>query len=186
MNLNILEEKLSEFPLYTYFFFDPAELEFSDRVRWICEHECTQFGKSWACPPGVGTVDACRANCLSYRNCLAIATLTEVDDITNMEQTLATRTDHEQITDQVAQILQELGDTPFVLSTESCAICPRCAILDHQPCRMPKRMHPCVESQGINIIPVLEKRGLEFQYGQNVVTWVSLLLFDKKMQDCNQ
>ena len=38
-------------------------------------------------------------------------------------------------------------------------------------------MHPCVESQGINIIPTLEANGLEFQYGSNVVTWVSLLLF---------
>ena len=38
-------------------------------------------------------------------------------------------------------------------------------------------MHPCVESQGINIIPTLEENGLEFQYGQNTVTWVSLLLF---------
>lgn len=41
-------------------------------------------------------------------------------------------------------------------------------------------MHPCVESQGINIIPTLEENGLEFQYGQNVVTWVSLLLFETK------
>ena len=38
-------------------------------------------------------------------------------------------------------------------------------------------MHPCVESQGINLIPLLEKFGLDFQYGQNVVTWVSLLFF---------
>ena len=38
-------------------------------------------------------------------------------------------------------------------------------------------MHPCVESQGINVIPVLEQNGLEFQYGENVVTWISMLLF---------
>ena len=38
-------------------------------------------------------------------------------------------------------------------------------------------MHPCVESHGINIVPVLEECGLEFQFGQNVVTWVSLLFY---------
>lgn len=177
MNRELLEEKLSELPLYTYFFVDPGVLEFSDRVRWICEHECSRFGNSWACPPGVGTVEACRDRCLSYRNCLVIATTTEVEDIANMEETLATRGDHEEITDQTAEVLRELGENPFVLSTESCAICPRCAILDGQPCRFPERMHPCVESQGINIVPVLEENGLEFQFGQNVVTWVSLLLF---------
>lgn len=179
MNQTLLEEKLAELPLYSYFFTSPEKLEFSPRVRWICEHECTQYGKSWACPPGVGTVEACRAHCLEYKNCLVIATLTEVEDISNLEQTLATRREHEEITDQAADILRQLGEEPFVLSTESCAICPRCAILDGQPCRFPERMHPCVESQGINVIPTLEKHGLEFQYGGNVVTWISMLLYQK-------
>lgn len=177
MNMELLEQKLSELPLYIYFFIDPKELEFSQRVRWICEHECNRYGQSWACPPGVGTVEECRAKCLSYNRGLLISTTTEVEDIADIEATLATRGDHEEITDQVADVLRELGVEPYVLSTESCAVCPRCAILDGQPCRFPKKMHPCVESQGINIIPVLEAGGLEFQYGQNVVTWVSLLLF---------
>ena len=38
-------------------------------------------------------------------------------------------------------------------------------------------MHPCVESHGINILPLLEELGLPFQFGENVVTWVSLLFF---------
>lgn len=177
MNRELLEQKLTELPLYAYFFIAPETLEFSDRVRWICEHECAQYGKSWACPPGVGTVEACRTHCLSYGQCLVIATLTEVEDIANLEQTLATRRAHEEITDQVADILRQLGAEPFVLSTESCAICPRCAMLDGQPCRFPERMHPCVESQGINVVPVLETNGLDFQYGQNVVTWISMLLY---------
>lgn len=170
-------EALNELPLYACCIFDPKELEFSDRVRWICEHECAQFGKSWACPPGVGTVEQCREHCLGYPNCLMIASTTEVRDIADIAETLSTRADHEAITDETAQILGRFTDDIFILSTESCAVCPRCAILDNQPCRMPERMHPCVESQGINILPVLEANGLEFQYGQNVVTWVSLLLF---------
>lgn len=46
MNQEILEEKLAELPLYCYQFFDPQELEFSQRVRWICEHECPMYGKA--------------------------------------------------------------------------------------------------------------------------------------------
>ena len=38
-------------------------------------------------------------------------------------------------------------------------------------------MHPCVESQGINVVPVMESCGMEFQFGCNVVTWISLLLY---------
>ena len=44
-----LEASLAELPLYTYDFIDPARLEFSDRIRWICQHECPMYGKSWAC-----------------------------------------------------------------------------------------------------------------------------------------
>ena len=106
-----------------------------------------------------------------------IATITEVEDITNIDETLATRPEHEAITNQVRDIFRELGEEPYVLSTEACTVCERCAMLDGQPCRKPERMHPCVESHGINIVPVLEECGLEFQFGQNVVTWVSLLFY---------
>ena len=177
MNQEKLEQGLSELPLYVYFYMEPKDLGFSQRVRWICEHECTQYGKSWACPPGVGTVEACREHCLGYDKCLVISTVTEVADITDIEETLSTRQAHEQITDQVAELMRQCGASPFVLSTESCAICSRCAIADGEPCRFPEKMHPCVESQGINVIPVLEENGLEFQYGQNVVTWISMLLY---------
>ena len=38
-------------------------------------------------------------------------------------------------------------------------------------------MHPCVESHGINLLSIIEELGLTFQYGENVVTWFSLLLY---------
>ena len=178
MDLVKLEEGLAELPLYIYSFIDPKGLEFSDRIRWICEHECPMYGKTWACPPGVGTVECCKAKCLSYEKCLMISTITEVADITNIEETLATRGDHEAVTNQVGELLKEQGIEPYILSTEACAICERCAILDGEPCRFPEKMHPCVESHGINVIPTLESCGLEFQYGDNIVTWFSLLFFN--------
>ena len=177
MNRERLEEQLAELPLYLYDFLDPKELEFSERIRWICQHECPMYGKTWACPPGVGSVESCREKCLSYKNGLMIATMAEVSDIADIQQTLATRPEHEEITKQVGAAMEALGAKPYILSTEACTLCQRCAILDGQPCRHPERMHPCVESHGINIIPALESRGLEFQYGENVVTWVSLLFY---------
>lgn len=177
MDKAALEERLAELPLYSYGFFDPQELEFTPRVRWVCEHECPMYGTTWACPPAVGAVEECRKKCLSYPECLMIASVTEVSDISNIDETLATRPAHEKLTNRVRDEMRELGVKPFILSTEACTICSRCAYLDGLPCRMPGAMHPCVESQGINVIPLLEKFGLEFQYGENVVTWVSLLFF---------
>lgn len=177
LNRELLEEQMADLPLYTYTYLTPEQLDFSDRIRWICEQECPMYGKSWACPPGVGTVEECEARCRAYENCLMLATITEVNDIANIEETLSTRGDHEEITNQVRDMMREQGVEPYVLSTEACAVCERCAILDGQPCRMPERMHPCVESHGINLLTLLEEQGLSFQYGENVVTWFSLLFF---------
>ena len=177
MNRERLEEKLAQLPLYIYDFFDPRDLEFSDRIRWICQHECPMYGKSWACPPGVGSVESCKEKCLSFENCLLISSIVEVRDITDITETLATRPEHEALTNEVRDIMRQLGTEPYVLSTEACALCARCAILDGEPCRFPEKMHPCVESHGINVVPILESRGLEFQFGANVVTWVSLLFY---------
>ena len=177
MDLTLLEEKLAELPLYTYQHIDPKILEFSQRIRWICQNECPMYGKTWACPPGVGTVEACREKCHGYQNCLMISTITEVEDIADIQATLATRPEHEAVTNQVGKILEDMGVRPYILSTEACTECDRCAILDGQPCRKPERMHPCVESHGINVIPALESCGMDFQFGGNIVTWISLLFY---------
>ena len=173
-----LEQQLSQLPLYTYFYIDPNTLEFSQRIRYICQYECPMYGKTWACPPAVGEVEDCKAKCLSYQNCLVIGTIVEVADSADIPGTLETRADHEKVTNQVRDLMREQGVQPYILSTEACAVCERCAYLDGLPCRMPGKMHPCVESHGINVIPTLEQNGLDFIYGTNIVTWYSLLFFN--------
>lgn len=179
LNRELLEEQLTAFPLFTYGFVDPKMLDFTERVRYICSTECPMYGKTWACPPAVGSVEACKGRCLQFSDCLMISTITEISDIANVEEALATRGDHEAITNEIAELMGQQGVQPYILSTEACAICERCAYLDGQPCRFPEKMHPCVESHGINVIPAMEAQGIPFISGENVVTWVSLLFFNE-------
>ena len=178
MDKEKLEQQLLELPLYTYFYIEPGQLEFSERIRYICQAECPRYGQSWACPPGVGSVAECKAKCLGYRECLVIGTITECEDIADIEETLSTRPEHEAVTDQVANLLREMGVEPYILSTDSCAICTKCTCPEGKHCRHPERMHPCIESHGINLIPTLEENGLEFQYGGNIITWYSMLFYN--------
>ena len=173
-----LETALAELPLYTYQFITPDDLEFTDRVRFVCQQECPMYGKTWACPPGVGSISECKGKCQSYVNCLMISTITEVCDISDITETLATRPPHEEVTNQVRDLMRAQGIDPYILSTEACAICERCAYLDGKPCVHPEHMHPCVESHGINVLGLLDDLGLSFQYGENVVTWFSLLFYN--------
>ncbi len=176
MNRELLELQMAELPIVQYQFFETSELIFSSRVRYICETECPQYGKSWACPPGVGSVDACRERCKSYPHALLITSMTEVSDIADMRETLSTRGPHEELTRQVNSLMRQQGTETYVLSTESCAICEKCAY-PHEPCRFPERMFPCVESHGILITETAERYGIAFQAGGNIVTWFSVILY---------
>lgn len=175
MNQTILEQQLQQLPIYQYAFLNTEELTFTERVRHICKDDCPRYNTTWACPPAVGSVSACKEKCLSYPRCLLILTVTEVDDIANLEEALRTRMEHEMITHQTAELLRAQGCELRVLSTESCSICEQCAYPDG-PCRHPDRMFPCVESQGILTTELYEKLGLEFFNG-NIATWMSLLLY---------
>ena len=175
---NTLEQQLAQLPVYAYAYIDPKTLDFSQRIRYICKTECPMYDKTWACPPAVGEVSECRDKCLKYNSCLLIGTITEMVGEPSMAQSLATRPEHEKLTNQVRDLFREQGIEPYILSTEACTVCERCAWLDGLPCRLPGRMHPCLESHGINIIPTLESIGLDFIFGAEVITWSSLLFFN--------
>ena len=153
MNKELFEQQLSQLPLYSYDRIDPRQREFNQRIRWLSEHECPMIGQPWASPPGVGTVAHCAGKCRSFDNCLMIATITEVEDIADIQQTLATRPEHEEVTNLVGAFMEAQGVKPYILSTEACAICQRCAFEDGRPCRHPEKMHPCMERPGIHNIP---------------------------------
>lgn len=144
MDKQAVEAQLCQLPISQYAWIDPQTIEFSDRIRYVCEHECPMYGTSWACPPAVGTVAACRERILSYPGALVFTTLCEVDDIADLSAALATRAPHEAVTRQVRDTCGRFR--------RMCSPCPpsrarsaeHCAYPD-APCRHPERMFPCVE-----------------------------------------
>ena len=120
---------LADYPICQYGFLKSEDILFSDKVRYICEKECPRYGKSWSCPPAVGEVADCKKHCISYQYALVFTTLSEVEDIDDMEETLATRPEHEEVVHAICQELEQLSEAYFALSSESCAICSQCAAI---------------------------------------------------------
>lgn len=176
MDRQKLEAQLAGLPLYAYAFIDTGELLFSERVRYICRTECPMYDTTWACPPAVGSVAACQRRVMAFDEGLLIATATEVGDIADIQQTLATRADHEAVTRQALDMVRAQAAQTLTLSTEACAHCEHCTWPD-APCRFPDRMFPCVESHGILVTDLVEKHGIDFLEQGNIVTWFSLILY---------
>ena len=178
-------DELRQIGITAYGCTNTAEIVFLEEIRHICEGNlCRNYGKTWACPPAVGRVEECKSRCLRYPEGLLLVTLTEVSDIADMEETLATRPAHEAVTREAAALLRAQGLEVMGLSTDSCAICRECSY-PNAPCRHPEQMYPCVESHGIVVTALAEKRGIDYLYGGNIVTWFSLLLYreERETQD---
>ena len=172
-----IEEFICQYPVYQYAFFSPEEIDFSYRVRWICEKECDRFQSTWACPPAVGSVEECRHRCLAYKECFLFSTIAEGSDVINFEEMLSTRREHENITAAIEQFIKSQGTGCMALSTESCDICETCTYPD-APCRFPEKMHPCVESHGIIVSELAEKYNLDFTLSPNQILWFGILFIE--------
>lgn len=172
-----IEAKILELPLMQYEWFSPSELTFKEEVRQICKQECPMYGKSWSCPPAVGTVEECRNRCLDYKGVFLFTTIAEVSDIANMEETLQTRFGHEEITRTLGKIFKEEGAEVMLLSSESCAICETCAYCEGCSCRHPEYMIPCIESQGILVTELAEKYDIPFLDSMTTVQWFGFILY---------
>lgn len=177
-----IEALLAEYPVCQYGFLKSEEIVFSEKVRYICRTECSRYGKSWSCPPAAGEVEECRSRCQSYEYALVFTTLAEVLDFTDMEETLATRFEHEKVVRGICQGIRDMGEEYFALSSESCAVCGSCAYPN--ACRHPEYMLPCIESQGILVTAAAEKCGIEYFYDGNTVTWYGILFFHRRFDTC--
>ena len=100
--------------------------------------------------------------------------MAEVSDVLNMEEMLATRRAHEDLTGEIAAFLEKEGFETCTLSTESCDICEHCAYPE-APCRFPEKMHPCLESHGIIVSELAEKFSMDFTLSPTEILWFSLI-----------
>ena len=177
MDLEKFENFISQYPIYEYRILSTEEICSAPRVREICETECERYGSTWACPPAVGTLEECSQRIHSYSHGIFFSSVAEVSDLLNMEEMLATRREHEDLSARVGEYMESQGYEVFILSTESCDICEECAYKRGGPCVHPHRMHPCLESHGVVVYDLALTHGMEYQLGGSTILWFSLVLF---------
>ena len=110
MNFQAIEEYITQFPIYQYAFIKTEDIEFNDKVRAICKKECPRYGKSWSCPPAVGTVEQCKSVCRDYTHALLFSSVAEVPDYSDMAALPKTKREHEEITAEIEAYLKKEGE----------------------------------------------------------------------------
>ena len=145
-------------------------------VRDMCAADkCRAYGKNHTCPPYCGTLEACREKMGQYSRGILLQTVGNTEKLIDTKAYRRIEQQHLETFHRFCEALKAEHPHALCLGSGGCRICRTCAW--PEPCRFPDKMHPCVESQGINVVPVMERCGMEFQFGCNVVTWISLLLY---------
>ncbi|MDO4446150.1 MAG: DUF2284 domain-containing protein [Bacillota bacterium] len=178
MNFKAIEEYITQFPIYQYTFLHVDEIEFNDKVRTICKKECPRYGKSWSCPPAVGSVEKCKETCHQYSHVLLFSSVAEVPDYSDMGALLKTKREHEEITRQIEDYLKKDAWKCYTLSTDSCSICEKCTY-PKKSCLHPEQMHPCIESHGILLTKNIEENHMDYYMGEQMVLWFSMIFLEQ-------
>jgi predicted metal-binding protein len=172
----IIESFITEFPVCEYLFLEREQLVFSDKVRFICETECSRYGHSWACPPVIGTIQECMERCQKFQHALLITTVTDVPDSFDMQGCLDARLDHEQVSYELSERMkQDFGEV--LTLTTGCMTCKECGYPD-TPCRHPDTRFATIESHGILIMQTAQEAGISYDCGSQIVTYFTLILYN--------
>ena len=68
-----------------------------------------------------------------------------------------------------------MGYEIYTLSSDSCAICEKCAYPEGLACRHPEHMHPCIESHGIVVSDLVERLEMDYYLGERLLLWFSII-----------
>lgn len=160
-------------------YLETAKLNFYPEVRAICEgNACRNYGASWACPPGVGTIETCRERVSRYEHMLLFSKKYELEDSFDFEGMTEGLRDFKRTTDRFQQELSgELTDY-LLLSNEGCGRCAECTYPD-APCRFPQYLHHSLEGYGFVVSELAGLAGVRYNNGPNTVTYFGALLLNE-------
>ena len=179
MNLKAIENHLTQLPIYQYAFFTVNELVFNDKARNICKKECLDYGRSWACPPVIGSLKQCKHKCMEYDQVLLFSTITKVSEFSQKENVECSKKEHEELTEHVEEFLKNENLEFYTLSTEVCSRCEKCSY-PKKACVNPERMHPCMEGHGIFLSKIVENQAMDYFMDAGMILRFSLVFLKER------
>jgi len=149
-------------------FIKTSQIVVAQWVRLKCRYGCDHYNTNWCCPPATVTVKEAREILREYRSALLLSG--EVDHPHFYQNNSKKRRRQVQFWKGTVAIERELFllgyHKAFGLTSESCALCKKCAYPEN--CLFPKEKRPSMESFSIDIFQTLRHIGKETKLAQNI------------------
>lgn len=174
---DFIEENADKWGIFQYGFMKADKIVCSDSVRKLCEsNSCGFYGRTWTCPPAVGTYEECRTRLKEYDNVFVFSTKHELEDSFDFEGMMDGMREHGEIAASVIEAIKpQLPEKHLIFSGGSCKKCQKCSY--PEPCRFPDTIHPTIESYGVEVNKLAASAGVNYINGQNTVTYIGCVLW---------
>ena len=176
-SLPISPEEAASLGLWQCGLLPASEIPFSPEVRRLCrDNACRGYGATWACPPAAGSLEECRARCLSFRRIMVFNTRAPLEDSFDIDGMRAAMRSFKDVCDRLDTLVRPRLPRFLLLSNEGCFRCGKCTY-PAAPCRFPDRLHPAIEGYGILVGQLAKAAGLSYSGGPDTVVYFGGLLF---------
>ena len=174
---DFIEVNADKWGIFQYGFMKADKIVCSDSVRKLCEsNSCGFYGRTWTCPPAVGTYEECTDSLKEYDNVFVFSTRHELEDSFDFEGMMEGMTEHGAIASAVIEAIKpHLPPKHLIFSGGSCKKCQKCSY--PKPCRFPDTIHPTIESYGVEVNKLAASAGVNYINGQNTVTYIGCVLW---------
>ncbi len=158
--------------------FQTERIPFSRAVVEACERNvCGMYGKTWTCPPGVGTLEELKTKITAWPFAVVFTCKFDLEDSFDFEGMRAGQKQTKRVLKAVTAELRAAGIPFFALGNEGCDLCETCAYPD-APCRHPDLAAPSIEACGVNVMQLSKEIGVRYNNGPDTVTYFCMILFE--------
>ena len=155
-----------------------GSLEFREEVRIMCaEDRCKSYGKSWSCPPAVGSIERAKERAEAYRRGIIVQTAGALADSFDMDGTAEIMKRHRKSFDTLVRQVKHFYPDCLPMGAGTCRLCRSCTYPD-RPCRHPDKMVSSMEAYGLLVSDVAIRSGLKYNYGEYSMCFTSCVLID--------
>ena len=156
---------------------DTKDIPFSEEVVAACaRNACGCYGKTWQCPPGVGTLTERMRICRAYEHAIVFTTRHDLEDSFDFEGMVEGQKDFKVTVDRFAQLLGDSLSSYLLYSNEGCDRCATCTYPD-APCRFPHMLRPSLEASGLVVGDLANAAGIPYNNGPATVTYFGAIAF---------
>ena len=174
--LDLLNDKIKAAGLFQYGIIDTADINFSQEVRKMCEvNTCQKYGKTWACPPAVGTVEECKKRIQQYEKMVVFTGKYDLEDSFDFEGMMAGAKNFSHSCRIFDEAVKPYLTDYLMFSNEGCDLCKNCTY-PNEPCRFPDRVHGSLEGNGIFVSEIAQMANVNYNNGANTVTYFGALV----------